>query len=303
MNIGSVTFRQLRAFVAIAETGGFAAAARRLHLTPSALSLLIRDLERNMEVRLFDRTTRSTALSQAGVEFFPLARKVLDDLSRALESTQDLEQKKRGAVRLACTPLYAATTLPELVRRYHAKYPAIAVYVLDSLNQQATARVASGEADLGIAPQRATPPELVQQSLMRDRICLVCRPDHPLAARPRTTWTQALKYPFVSLTPDFTLRLQADLFKHSPKLVLQAAHEVSFITTALGMVQSGFGVTAQPSRVLTLLGSFGLVARPLASPVVDRHLSLFSPRARGLSPAAQSFKDFLLEDLERRAVA
>lgn len=64
------------------------------------------------------------------------------------------------------------------------------------LHQQATARVASGEADLGIAPQRQTPPELLQQSLMRDRIRLVCRPDHPLAARSRVTWAQALEHPF-----------------------------------------------------------------------------------------------------------
>src|SRR5688500_8879542 len=112
MNPANVTLRQLRAFVAIADAGGFAAAARRLHLTPSALSLLIKDLERGIEVRLFDRSTRATALSVAGSEFYPLARKVLDDLASALESTQDLEQKKRGTVRIACTPLYAATTLP-----------------------------------------------------------------------------------------------------------------------------------------------------------------------------------------------
>ncbi|XJO12785.1 LysR substrate-binding domain-containing protein [Variovorax sp. UC122_21] len=297
MNIGNVSLRQLRAFVAIADAGSFAAAARRLHLTPSALSLLIRDLERNVGVRLFDRTTRSTALALAGSEFYPLARQVLDDLSRALESTQDLEQKKRGTVRIACTPLFAATTLPEMIHRYRRRYPAIAVYVLDSLNQQATARVVSGEADLGIAPQRPTPPELLQQSLMRDRIRLVCPGDHPLAARTRVSWAQALQHPFVSLTPDFTNRLQADLFKHSDALALHPAHEVSFITTALGMVRGGFGITAQPSRVLPMLESFGLVSRPLTSPTVDRHLSLFCARARALSPAAESFRDFLVGEL------
>lgn len=297
MNVGSVTFRQLRAFVAVADAGSFAMAAQRLHLTPSALSLLIRDLEKNMGVRLFDRTTRSTVLSVAGSEFYPLARQVLDDLARALESTQDLEQKKRGTVRVACTPLYAATMLPEMVHRYRRKYPAIAVYVLDSLNQQATARVVSGEADLCIAPQRATPPELVQQSLMRDRIRLVCRADHPLASRARVSWGQVLQHPFVSLTADFTHRLQADLFKHSASLSLQPAHEVSFITTALGMVRSGFGVTAQPSRAMPLLDSFGLVSRRLVSPTVDRLLSLFHPCNRALSPAAESFRDFLFDEL------
>lgn len=295
MNLANVSLRQLRAFVAIADAGGFAPAARRMNLTPSAVSLLIRDLEDNLAVRLFDRTTRSTTLTLAGSEFHPLARKLLDDLTHALESTQDLQQKKRGTVRIACTPLYAATTLPELVRRYRDRYPAIAVYVLDSLNQQALARVISGEADLGIAPQRPVPAELTEESLLPDRMVLVCRPDHPLAKRRRVSWSQVLREPFVSLTPDFTRRLQMDLFKHSASLVVNPAHEVSFITTALGMVSSGFGVTAQPSRSLGLVSAFGLVARPLVSPVVDRHLSLFLPKGRELSPAAESFRGFLQE--------
>lgn len=303
MNTNNITLRQLRAFIAIADTGSFAAAARRMHLTPSALSLLVKELESGMKVRLFDRTTRSTALSLAGSEFYPLARKVLDDLALALETTQDLEQKKRGTVRIACTPLYASTTLPELILRYRQQYPAIAVYVLDSLNQQALARVVSGEADLGIAPQRAAPPELVQESLFRDRVWLICRPDHALAALQRVTWTQVLQQPFVSLTRDFTTRLQADLFKHSQKLVLNPAQEVSFLTTALGMVQWGHGITAQPARSLSLIEPFGLVARPIVAPVVHRHLSLFYKRGHALSPAAASFREFLCEAVGERAAS
>lgn len=302
MNAQNVTLRQLRAFLAIADAGGFAAAARRLHLTPSALSLLVKELEGSMKVRLFDRTTRATALSLAGSEFYPLARKVLDDLALALETTQDLEQKKRGTVRIACTPLYASTTLPELILRYRQQYPAVAVYVLDSLNQQALARVLSGEADLGIAPQRPAPPELVQEDLFRDRVWLICRPDHAFAAQQRVTWAQALRQPFVSLTRDFTTRLQADLFAHSQKLVLSPAHEVSLITTALGMVQWGHGITAQPARALPLIEPFGLVARPLVAPVVHRNLSLFYKRSHGLSPAAESFREFLALNLRQPPV-
>jgi DNA-binding transcriptional LysR family regulator len=299
MNPGNVTLRQLRAFIAIADAGGFAAAARRLHLTPSALSLLIKELEGSMKVRLFDRTTRSTALSLAGSEFYPLARKVLDDLALAMESTRDLEQKKRGSVRIACTPLYASTTLPELILRYRQQYPAIAVYLLDSLNEQALGRVVSGECDFGIAPQRTAPPELDQQSLYRDRIWLICRPDHALAAQKRVTWTQVLAHPFVTLTRDFTSRLQADLLLHSPKLVMHPAHEVSLITTALGMVQWGHGITAQPGRSLPLIEPFGLVSRPIVAPIVHRHLSLYFKRGYELSPAAESFREFLVEALAK----
>jgi DNA-binding transcriptional LysR family regulator len=75
--------------------------------------------------------------------------------------------------------------------------------------------------------------------------------------------------------------------------VLSPAHNVSFITTALGMVQWGHGVTAQPESVIPLLAPFGLVSRPLHGPVVFRNLSLFYNRGYELSPAARSFREFL----------
>lgn len=291
--VANITLRQLRAFVSIADAGSFVAASRQLSLTPSALSLLVKEMESTLGVRLFQRTTRSTMLSLAGAEFYPLAKKVLDDLARAVESTQDLEQKKRGTIRIACTPLYASILMPQLILRYRQQYPAIAIYVLDSLNQQALSRVATGEADLCIAPQRHAPAELEQEDLFKDRMALICRADHPLAAKERVSWVQVLREPFVSLTPDFTARLQADLFRNSDKLVLEPAFNVSFLTTALGMVQWGQGITAQPASAIPLIDPFGLVSRPIQAPVVYRHLSLFTKRGAELSPAATSFREFL----------
>ena len=293
MNLLNVTLRQLRAFVTVADAGGFAPASRRLHLTPSALSLLIKSLEGSIDVLLFDRTTRRTVMSLAGTEFYPLAKKVLDDLNHAVLSTQDLEQKKRGAVRVACTPLYSSTLLPALTLRFRELFPAVVVHILDSLNQQALGRVASGEADLGIAPQRPAPPELIQESLFKDKIWLICRPDHPLASKQTVTWASVLQEPFVSLTQDFTARLQADLFKHSAELALNPSQSVSFLTTALGMVQWGHGITAQPAHALPLIKPFGLIYRPITRPVVHRNLSIFYRRGHELSPAAASFRDFI----------
>lgn len=295
----NVTLRQLRAFVAVAETGSFTAASRRLHLTPSALSLLVKDLEGTLEVRMFERSTRQTALTIAGADFLPLARKVLDDLEHAVSSARELQQKKRGVVRVACTPLYGAVVMPQLIARYRARYPAIEVLVLDSLNQQALQRVASGEADFGIAPQRPTPPELQQEALIADRMYLFCPPEHAFASRSSVTWTQALREPFVSLTEDFTARLQADLLRYSPDLHLQPAHNVSFITTAFGMVKAGAGITVQPSRAVPLAESLGLVSRRLLHPIVYRQLSLFTRKRMGLSAAAQSVREYVVDALAK----
>ncbi len=286
---------QLRAFVAVADAGSFTEAARRLHLTQSATSLLVKQLETTLRLRLLDRSTRSTRVSPAGADFLPHARAVLDELERAIASSQRLARKERGRVLLACTPLYAAGFVPDVVARFASRYPDVAVRVLDSLNEQALARVAAGEADLAIAPQRPTPPDLSQEALFRDRIDLVCRADHPLAARRHVGWRQVLAHPFVTLTPDFTARLQADLHASSPSLTLEPAMEVALSTTALGLVRAGRGVTALPSQAVPLLPGFGLVRVPLREPVVHRQVSVFTRRGQSLSPAAASLLETMRE--------
>lgn len=294
------TLKQLRAFVYVANAGSFTDAAKKLHVTQSALSLLVRELEKELGVHLLDRSTRQTTLSVAGADFYPFAVKVLDDLNAAVSSTLQLQEKQRGSVRLACTPLYAATLVPELLTAYRLSYPAVRVQILDSLNEQVLHAVANGEAELGIAPQRAAPPELLQEGLFDDAVVLVVPRGHKLCRQKRVTWEAALTFPFITLTQDFTARLQADLHAWSSSLVLQPTHSVSYLTTALGMVKNGHGVTALPSFALPLLEPFGLTAVRVEKPFVYRQVSLFSRRAQSLSPAAQSFRDFLEAFIARR---
>jgi DNA-binding transcriptional LysR family regulator len=137
-------------------------------------------------------------------------------------------------------------------------------------------------------------------SLLRDRIDLVCPRNHDLTRRKQVTWKQALRFPFVSLTRDFTARLQADLFAASTALALEPAHEVAYATTALGMVKSGQGITALPTAAHPLVASFGLVAMPLHEPVVHREVSIFTRRGESLSPAAESLRAFLVDCIASR---
>lgn len=291
----NITFRQLRAFTTVADAESFTDAANRLHQTQSSVSLLVKELETELGVRVFDRSTRKVKLSVAGADFYPLALKVLDDLDNAVTSTRRLQDKQRGNVRVACTPLYASSLLPRALFEYRQRYPAVQVRLLDSLNEQALLRVASGEADFAVAPQRDSSPDLKEEPLFSDRFEIVCPRGHPLALRKALTWQTVLQHPFVSLTADFTRRLQADLAAHSPSLRLAPAHEVAYLTTALGMVGAGLGVTALPTSALPMISSLGLASLAVGGPAVFRKVSFFARRRHSLSPAAASFHEFLVE--------
>jgi DNA-binding transcriptional LysR family regulator len=292
----NVSLRQLRAFVTISELGSFTLAAGRLNVTQSALSLLIKDLETELRVKLMDRGPRGVSLTTAGADFLPPARKVLEDLEAAVGEAAQLRDRRRGTVRVICTPLYASTFVPQVIAGYHDIFPNIDVRLLDTLNEEVLRRLTIGEADLGIAPQRPTPTEIEETPLFVDRINAICPKRHELASRKQVTWKQVLSHPFITLTKDFTARLQADLTAGSPALVINPAHEVSYLATAFGLVKSGQGITAQPSASESISASFELVAIPTVQPIVWRQVSIFTRRGRTLSPAAEGFREFAISN-------
>ena len=298
----NVSIRHLRAFVAISELKSFTLAARRLHVTQSALSLLIRDLERELKVRLMDRGPRGISLTAAGIDFLPPATKVIEDLEAAVSGAAQLRDRRRGTVRVSCTPLYASTFVPEVVAGFSAQFPNIDIRLLDTLNEEVLRRILIGEADLGVAPQRPTPPEIEETRLFADRIDVVCPRHHELAKQKFVTWKKVLSYPFISLTRDFTARLQTDLSAKSSSLVISPVHEVSYLATAFGLVKIGQGITAQPLAAKPMLASFGLVSVPTIQPIIYRNISLFTRRGHTLSPAAEGFRDFAVANSAKHVV-
>lgn len=296
----NLSLKQLRAFVAVADMGGFTQAAVELHLTQSSVSLLVRELEGELGFRLLERSTRRVRLSAAGTDFYPLARKVLEDVEIAAISAKQLQERKRGSVRVAATALYAATLVPDAMVAFQRQYPGIQVRLADMLNEQVLANVLSGSVDFGVAPQQRSPSsELVQTPLLLDRLHLICPTDHLLAYKKSVTWETALAFPFVNPTHDYTVRLQSDLNAWSDKLVINPVQEVSFFSTVLGLIKAGLGLTALPAHTIPLTRAYELAAVPLRDPVIERQVSIFTKRGQSLSPAAETLSGFLRDWVTR----
>jgi DNA-binding transcriptional LysR family regulator len=287
VNPMNLTLRQFRAFVAVARLGGFTAAAKRLHLTQSALSGLVKELERSLGVRLFDRNTRAVALTQAGREFLPLAVRVLDDIQEA-------------AVRI--TDIASCTLLPPLIAAFQEAHHRLEVRLTDTVLEQVLAKVRQGEVDLGIGPEPAPDPELDRVPLYAAPFMLACPVDHPLARRKRVTWSQLREERFITMIRNFRSQVMQGLHAWPPDLEFRQFSEVALLTTALGMVRARLGVTACPSYAAPLVRGFGLVLRPLVDPVVRAELFVFTRKGRSLPPAAERFVDYLRQELARSQV-
>jgi len=295
----NATLRQLRAFVALARTGSFTHAADSLHVTQSALSGLIKELEQILGVRLVDRSTRRIQLSEIGRDFYPLVEKIIQDLDAALGDVANLKALKTGVVRIAAPQLMSCTLLPEVVAAYRIEHPEVQVRLVDCAVESVASRVFSGEVDFGIGPERAPTPVVAAQTLFEMPFVLVFPEQHPLAQVERISWSDAVNYPLIALQGQFTERLLLDLHAVLRELTLKPSHEVAFMSTALSMVSAGLGITACLPYAGSLVKLYRLQMRLLHDPVVTRKFLVYTREGRSLSPAAESFIDFLFRFVER----
>lgn len=282
----NIDLRQLRAFVAVAQSGNFSRAARRLGLSQSALSQAIRQLETEIGMRLFDRTTRSVQLTRIGAEFLPGIQRLLGDLDHQLQDLRDLQQHRRGHVTVACVPSVALRLMPAVLAEFQRRHPRIGVAVREAPRQQIIAAIRSGDVELGIANVPGDDPDLDGTFLLTDRFALVMRRDHPLAARDSIPWSEAIAAGVVAMAPGTGIRLEMDRgLIGSPNV--SPHHEAEHPATLLAMVEAGVGVAPLPSLAWPANDHPQLIYRPLVEPVIERQLYLIRRLGRDLSPAAR----------------
>lgn len=289
----NVTLRQLRAFVAVARTESFTLAAETLFLTQSAVSGLIKDLETILGLRLIDRSTKHLRLSEIGREVFPIVEKLLHDLDRLLADVSDRKELRSGLVRVAAPQLLSSTRLPELMAAYRVERPNIKVRLTDVAVENITARVATGEVDFGIGPERNLTSAISAEPLFEGRFVAAFPAGHPLARLKKVRWADLVKYPYISLRGQFAERLAVDLRPGADGMDFSPDDEVAFMSTALAMVNAGLGVTACITYAAGLADLYGLKLRVLHEPEVRRRFYLFTQSDSSLTPAAADFKSFV----------
>ncbi len=286
----NITLRQLRAFIAVAELGQFNIAARNLHLTQSAVSILIRDLEREIGARLFDRHTRMVSLTLVGQEFLPQARKILKDLELAVGDVRDNASLKRGQVTIAAAIVLAATVVPPIIARFLKKYPEISVNIRDMPEEQITPALKRHEVDIAVGTLSEEDPEIAATPLLRDKLMLVCREDHRFAKRKSVRWAELKDETLITLAASNPLRniVEHNLIRVVPNY--RPKYEVRFSTTAISMIAAGMGVSVLPENSGQLASAVGVTTVDLIDPIVMRDVSLLQRRHHSLSPAAEHLK-------------
>jgi DNA-binding transcriptional LysR family regulator len=285
----NVSMRQLRAFLAVAEHRHFRRAAEALHLTQPAVSRLIADLEAELDVRLFDRSTREVIPTEAGRYLEQALARVLDELDGVLGHARTQADPLRGRVRIAAVPTLSAGLVPAGIARCAADAPSIEIILRDQNQAQVLDAVRGGEVDFGLTVEPATHEEFDAETILRDPFRVVCRADHRFAARSVVPWAALSGAPLILLDHASGSRRLIDAALARQGVEANVAIEVGHPHTAFRMVEAGLGITITPALSLDALRP-GLVALDL-TPEAYRNVTLLRRRARSLSPPAQTVWD------------
>lgn len=294
----NITLRQLKAFVAVYQTGSFTKAAEELYLTQSALSSLIKELESTLELRLFERTTRHLEISEMGKNLLPFAYRILNEMTSLVEEIKSFKQIEKGRVRIAISQQLAATKLTQLIATFSANFPNVDIIIYDAGVEEVQELVEVGKADFGIGPERTSNPNLKRQHLFSMPFHIVCPPEHHFANKTSLSWDEINNDELIMLRGSFSDLIRDELLMSNAKKQLRVRHKVNFMSTALSMVKSRLGICLCLPYVEEWVRQNNLHMILVDNPIIKRSFCLYSHKEKELTPAAKTFTDFLMQKID-----
>ena len=284
----------LRAFVMVSRHESFASAARALHLSQPALSRRIAALEEAIGVRLFDRTTRSVALTALGQRFLEDISRVLDDLDRSVVNLHDVAHLEAGDVTIGCIFSVVHHFLLQAIARFREQHPRVMIKLVEESGEAVLGSVKTGRADFAISYTGMQDPDVEFTPLLKEPFVVACRPEHPLAARRAVTWKDLAGHPYALVSHESKLRLLIDQALAGLDRLPRPVCEVQHVSTLIGLVETGVAVAVVPQLTLPER-SASVVGVALKDPVITRTVGMLRRRGRSLSPAAEAVSRILTE--------
>jgi DNA-binding transcriptional LysR family regulator len=272
--------RQLEHFVAIAEEGGFTKAARRLSYVQSALSVSVQALERELGVRLFDRTTHRVTLTAAGEALVPAARRTLAAAEETLDIAAAFKGVLRGTVRVGIMQAFSFIDVSDVLARFHQLHPDVEIKVHPAAGGSAAllAELRQGALDAAFIALIDPPVGIKTIPLGSEDLVLVAAPGQ-VPSGPKAVRLDALSdASFVDFPTGWGVRTVVDRAFAAAGIVRRVTMEIADVATCLQLVRAGLGVGLFPPSMIPTDDPH-IRARPI-SPRITWHVVMATPAGR-----------------------
>jgi DNA-binding transcriptional LysR family regulator len=294
----NLSMRQMRAFLHVARIGNFTRAAEQAHMTQAGLSTLVREMERQLGARLFDRTTRMVGLTTAGRRLLPVVERVLGELDEVTGRLGAEGDAARQTLRIAATPLVSSNLLPQVFGGFRESHPRIKLKLFDADLRDVEAMVVAGEADMGLGFFFKAAPGLERMPVGHFQLMRVAPSDTdeapPIGSVP---WSSLRETQLLSLPPSNPIQKLIDGHLAAVGAADPERPTFNFFGTLISMVEAGFGSAVMPTFALAACRRHRVRTDLLAKPKVGLDFYRITRRGVQETEAMRTFCDTLVKAL------
>ena len=277
--------QNLKAFITVANSGSFSESAEQLHLTQSAISKRIAQLEQQIGKKLFDRIARQVTLTEAGTKLLPRALRILQEYENALQAINDLSGEASGTLRLAISHHLGLHRLPPVLKQFAQQYPKVTLDIEFMDSEKAYEQVLHGQSEVAIITLALESHHNIHsQKIWNDPLRFICAQDHPLATLTKPELKDLAEYPIILPGLNtYTGRIIQNLFQQEG-IPLKAPMSTNYLETISTMVEIGLGWSVLPETLVRELH-----VMPFEQVSIARELGYIHHMKRSLSNAAVAF--------------
>lgn len=281
----NVNLKLLQAFMLVAEHGSFRQAADLTHKSQSAVTSQIKQLESQLGVQLFHRTTRQVSLTASGLELLDSAKRAVYEVELGLRRIQETADLKRGRIFLACSTTIAATRLAKILAAFESDFPGIEVFVRELTSGDMHDSIRKGEVDFGIGPVSDNQDFNFETILTENLYALVPKKLRETGG-PTITMTELAEMPLLLLNSATVLRAVVDDTAKQLGLELKTRYQFNQAQTLISMANAGLGAAVLPAVVLPDHPNPDTHEMLIVEPELIRKVAIITLKGRSMSPAA-----------------
>jgi DNA-binding transcriptional LysR family regulator len=277
--IGNYHIEWIVAFVAVAQHGGFSAAAKELYRSQPRVSNHVAALEQELGIKLFDRSVQPAALTPEGRALLPHAQHILQRLT-VLSQLGDGRAGVRGEVRIGTYPSAAAYLFPLLVSRLRHTHPQVRLVLREGPSIALGSALLDADVDLAIRPVMPllSDSRLASRLLWREPLVAVVADNHELAGAPYLRLRQVARFPLVTIgesADGVGRQFEANLAFAQAGLAPSIAFQTNQPQTLASMVRHGLGVGVTNGLAMTTANTTGVMLIPLTDASCERQVALW----------------------------
>ncbi|TDV35611.1 DNA-binding transcriptional LysR family regulator [Paraburkholderia caballeronis] len=284
-SLGNINLKLLQTFILVGEHGSFRIAAEKSFKSQSAISSQIRQLELQLGVDLFHRTTRSVRLTDEGTELLQCARRALLEVESGLRRIHELADIRRGRVSLSCSPTIAETRLATVLAEFEREYPGVDVFVKEVTSEALFDSIRKREVDFGVGPVVGHS-EFRFEPILTDAFYAIVPKRFITTGRKTIDLATLTNMPLLVLNRATALRAMLEETMNEQHLSYTTRYQFAQAQTLISMANAGLGAAILPEIALPPRPDPSTWVLRIVNPPLSRQIAVITMRGQNLSPAS-----------------